>query len=52
MTNKYKFQQFKTKRAFDENIYAGKSSIDETGKDQNNLLENMVEFNNKSRINS
>ena len=52
MTNKYKFQQFKTKRAFGENIYAGKSSIDETGKDQNNLLENMVEFNNKSRINS
>ena len=52
MTNKYNFQQFKTKRAFGENIYAGKSSIDETGKDQNNLLENMVEFNNKSRINS
>ena len=52
MTNKYKFQQFKTKRAFGGNIYDGKSSIDEAGKDQNNLLKNMGELNNKSRINS
>ena len=45
----YDFQQFETLRSFGDNIYTGKISIDEDEMDQNNLLENMVEFNNKTR---
>ena len=33
----------------DESIYTGKIAIDKAEKDQNNLLEKMVEFNDKSR---
>ena len=49
--NKYKcdFQQYETIRSFSESIYSGKITIDEAEEDQSNLLENMVEFNNKSR---
>ena len=34
---------------FQHSIYTGKSNIDETEIDQSNLLENVVEFNNKSK---
>ena len=48
-TNKYinNFQQFETMRSFCDSIYTGKINIDEAERDQNNLLENMVKFNNK-----
>ena len=45
----YDFQQFEMIRSFSGNSYSGKISIDEADMDQSNLLENMVEFNNKSR---
>ena len=46
---KYNFQQYETIKSFDESIYIGKINIDEAEIDQSNLLENMVEFNKKSR---
>ena len=50
-TNEYKydFQQYETIRSFGESIYAGKSSTDEAEEYQSNLLENIIEFNEKSR---
>ena len=36
-------------RSFGKNIYAGKTTTDEAGKDQRNLLKNTVEINEKSR---
>ena len=46
---KHNFQQYWTIKSFDESIYIGKINIDEAEIDQSNLLENMVEFNKKSR---
>ena len=48
-TNKYMydFQQSEMIRSFGDSIYAGKISIDEM--DQSNHLENMIEFNDKTR---
>ena len=43
------FLQFKTIGPFGENIISGKITISEADEDQSNLLENIVEFNNKSR---
>ena len=43
----YDFQQFETIRSFGNNIYIGKITINESYKDQSNLLENMVELNEK-----
>ena len=50
-TNKhiYDFEQFEKIRFFVDNIYIGKISIDVAKMDQSNLLQNMVEFNNKIR---
>ena len=50
-TNKYvyDFEQVKTIKSFGDRIYTGKIIIDESEIDQRNLLENMVEFNNKSK---
>ena len=45
----YDFQQCGTIRSLSDNIYTGKINIDEAEMDQNNLLKNAVEFNNKSR---
>ena len=45
----YDFQQFETIRYFGDSIYTGKISIDEAEIDQTNLLDNIVDFNNKSR---
>ena len=50
-TNKdidFDFQQFKTMRSFGESIIGGKFTISEADEDQRNLLENIVEFYNKS----
>ena len=44
----YDFQQFQTIRSFGENIYSGKININDTKMDETNLLENIVEFNDKS----
>ena len=49
-TNIYKYMVFNNlKRYFDDNVYAGKISIDEAEMDQSNLLKNVLEFNVKSR---
>ena len=45
----YDFQQFETIRSFGGCIYTGKINIDEAEMDQNNLLESIVKFNNKSK---
>ena len=45
----YEFQQYETIRSFGESIHTRKASIVETEEDQNNLLENLVKINNKSR---
>ena len=37
-------------RSYVDNIYTGKINIDEAEMDQRNLLKNIVEFNNKSRL--
>ena len=45
----YDFQQFKTIRSWGENIISVKFTINQADEDQNSLLENIVEFNDKSR---
>ena len=49
--NKYvfDFQRFKTTRSLGESIYNGKINIDESEMKQTNLLENIMDFSNKSR---
>ena len=46
---KQDFQQFKTIRSFSECFINGKTTIDKTDQDQNNLLEILMDFNDKSR---
>ena len=48
----YNFQHFETIRPFDESSYPQKATIVEVEEDQSNLLKNIVEFNNKSRLKS
>ena len=43
------FQQFEKIRFFVDNIYTCKINVDAAEMDQNNLLNNMLEFNDKSR---
>ena len=45
----YDFQQYETIRSFGESIYTHKASIVEAEENQSNLLESLVELNNKSR---
>ena len=45
----YDFQQYETIRSFAESLYTCKASIAEAKEGQSNLLENLVEFNNKFR---
>ena len=47
--HKFDFQQFKTIRSFGDSIYNDKINIKEVKKKQNNLFENIVNFNNKGR---
>ena len=44
------FQQIETMRPFGDSIYTGKINIDKAVMDQTNVLENMVKFDNKSRL--
>ena len=45
----YDFPQYEAIRFFDESIYTRKARVVGAEKDQRNLLENLVEFNNKLR---
>ena len=45
----YDFQQFRPITCFGDGIYTDKINIDEFEGDQSNLLENIVEFNSKTR---
>ena len=45
----YDFPQYETIRSYDESIYTCKANIVEVEENQNNLLKNIVEFNDKSR---
>ena len=47
--NRFHFQQFKTIRFFGDNIYNGKINIKEAKMNQAILLENILDFRNKSR---
>ena len=47
---KYDFQQYETIRSFSDSIFAGKINIDEAEMNQSNLLKNMVEFNEQSKL--
>ena len=47
--NRFDFQQFKTIRFFGDNIYNGKINIKEAKMNQAILLENILDFRNKSR---
>ena len=46
---KQDFQQLKTIRSFSECVINGKTTTDKTDQDQNNLLEILMDFNDKSR---
>ena len=46
---KFHFQQYKTIISFGESTYTDKINIDKAEIEQTNLLENMANFNNKSR---
>ena len=46
---KYDFQQYETVRSFGDSIYTGEINTDEVEKDQSNLLENLVERDERSR---
>ena len=50
-TNRYRYdiQQSETVRSFGDSVYNGKIIIDEAEMEQTNLLENIVDFSNKSR---
>ena len=43
------FKTFKTIRSFAENIYSGKIKINEAHEEQDNLIEYILNFNNKAR---
>ena len=45
----YDFQPFETIRSFGEDIICGKIAISKTEEGQNNLLDNIVEFNNRTK---
>ena len=45
----FDFNAFKAKRSFGENIYSGKITIDQADQEQADLLEYILNFNNKAR---
>ena len=45
----FNFQQFETKRSFGNSIFNGKIALGEANKNQSNVQENILEFNNKAR---
>ena len=46
----YDFQQYETIKSFCDSIYTCKANIVEVEEDQSNLLKNIVECNNESRL--
>ena len=48
----FDFKTLKIIRSFDENIYSGKITIDEADQEQADLLEYILNFNNKARPNN
>ena len=40
----YNFRQYKTKRSFSKNNFAGKTTSDNVDKDQNDLLSDFIDF--------
>ena len=45
----YNFQQYKTIRSSDNNIYICKANVVKAEEDQSNILMNIVESNNRSK---
>ena len=45
----FDFNAFKTIRSFGENIYSGKTTINEADQERADLLEYILNFNNKAR---
>ena len=45
----FDFKIFKTKRSLGENIYSGKVTINEADQEQADLVEYILNFNNKAR---
>ena len=45
----FDFKTFKTIRSFGENIYTGKIKINEAKEEQDDLIEYLLNFNNKAR---
>ena len=45
----FDFKTFETIRSLDENIYCGKTTINEANQEQGDLLEYNLKFNNKAR---
>ena len=45
----FDFNVFKTRRSFGENIYKGKITLNEADQEQSDLLEYILNFNNKAR---
>ena len=45
----FDFKTFETIRSLDENIYGGKTTINEANQEQGDLLEYNLKFNNKAR---
>ena len=45
----FDFKTFKTIRYFAENLYSGKITINKDNKEQADLIENILNFNNKAR---
>ena len=46
----YTFQQYETKRFFAKNIFAGKITLDKADKDQNDLLNNFIDYNQRTKL--
>ena len=45
----FDFNVFKTRRSFGENIYNGKITLNEADQEQSDLLEYILNFNNKAK---
>ena len=45
----FNFKMFQTIRSLDENIYSGKITINEADQEQADLVEYILNFNNKAR---
>ena len=48
--NTYDFRKFKTIRTFGKDTYEGKITLEDTDKDQSDLLNEISNFNDKTRL--